>query len=91
MISKNLEIVSSCPLPTSFTLHMESPFEVFPKQFSLLPQKTGIVKIDFDPTLNQSKFSSRIKDKLFIKHNNHPKKEVFPVTAEFCYPNLKIP
>lgn len=71
-------------------MHIEPPFEVLPKTFALLPGKQGIVKIDFNPRLNQNKFSNKISEKLYIKHNKHPKKESFDVIAEFCYPNLKL-
>ena len=90
IMSKNLEIISSGPLPTLFSLHIEPPFEVFPKSFSLLPNKSGIIKIDFNPIGRKSRFSNRISEKLHIKHNKHPKNETFDVLAEFCYPNLVI-
>lgn len=52
IMSQNLEIYSPGPLPTCFSLHIEPPFEVLPKTFSLLPKKSGIIKIDFNPSLN---------------------------------------
>ena len=90
IMSKNLEIISSGPLPTLFSLHIEPPFEVFPKSFSLLPNKSGIIKIDFNPIGRKSRISNKISEKLHIKHNKHPKNETFDVLAEFCYPNLVI-
>jgi hydrocephalus-inducing protein len=89
-LSQDLEVLCSSPLPTSFTLFIEPPFTVCPDSVSLNPGKKTTVRVDFDPTLKKDRVSGQIADKLWIRHLKHPKSESFPVTAEFCYPNLAI-
>lgn len=90
IISQDLEIICSSQLATNFALLIEPPFNVSPENVSLLPGKKAIVRVDFDPTLKKDKISGQIFDKLWIRHNKHPKNESFPVSAEFCYPNLAM-
>lgn len=90
IISQDLEITCGSPLAANFSLYVEPPFTVFPDNVSLLPGKKAVVRIDFDPTLKKDRVSGQISDKIWIKHYKHPKNESFPITAEFCYPNLAI-
>lgn len=48
----------------------------------------ALAQINFDPNLKTDKNSGVINTKLIIKHINHPHMENFPVSGEFCFPNL---
>ena len=89
-ISQELEITCSSPLASNFSLYVEAPFSVTPDTVALLPGKKAVVRVDFDSKLKKDRLSGQISDKIWIKHFKHPKNESFPVSAEFCYPNLAI-
>jgi hydrocephalus-inducing protein len=89
-LSQDLEITCASPLPVVFSLYIDTPFTVTPDNLSMAPGKKAIVRVDFDPTQKKDRISGNITDKLWIKHQKHPKNENFPVTAEFCYPNLVL-
>ena len=48
------------------------------------------VKVNFNPNLKTDKNSGVINTRLIIKHINHPHMENFPVSGEFCFPNLEF-
>lgn len=89
-ISQNLQITCPGPLPMNFSLFTEAPFTISPNNFSLLPKKSCTVKIEFDPSIRQSRASGKITEKMHVKHLKHPKNETYELFAEFCYPNLSL-
>ena len=48
------------------------------------------MKVHFNPNLKTDKNSGVLNTKLIIKHINHPHMENFPVSGEFCFPNLEF-
>ena len=89
-MSQNLSISCPGPLPINFSLYTESPFTVSPSSFSLLPKKSCIVKVEFDPSTRQSRVSNKISERLHVKHLKHPKNETYELAAEYCFPNLSL-
>lgn len=89
-ISKNIEITSQSVLPTNFILHTEHPFDVNPKNFSLMSKKSFVVKVSFDPNFEQDKISKKISKKLFIKHYKHPTQQTIDLVGQMSMPNLEF-
>lgn len=64
---------SSSPLPVSFSLYIDQPFDVEPKEIYLLPKRSETIKISFNPNIYDAKVSTKMKETLYIRYNGHPK------------------
>lgn len=89
-MSQELEVECAGPLPVNFGVMVDWPFTVSPDSMALLPKKKGMLKIDFDPSQKKDRISGHFAEKLYVKHNRHPKNDTIDVTAEFCFPNLTL-
>ena len=77
-------------MPVSFALFIDQPFDIEPRELSLLPKRTEVIQISFNPNIYDAKISTKVKESLYIRYNGHPKNQKLDVFAEFCYPNIRL-
>ena len=90
LISRNLEISNISQLPTNFNVKVTAPFSINKDSFSLIPGRSAVLKIDFDPSLKADRVSGFSRNKLQIVHVDHPQRDYINLLGEVCFPNLKV-
>ena len=89
-LSKDISITCGALLPANFLLKCTPPFSINRERFSLEPNQSESLRIDFDPGHKYDKTSGQAVQKLQIIHQDHPQKDNIELIGEVCFPNLKM-
>ncbi|KAJ3226665.1 hypothetical protein HK099_004409 [Clydaea vesicula] len=90
VITQELKLTNTSPLPLHISFKCSQPYSVhFNESDSFLkPEGELRVIVQFDPSYNVSRLSSKEHSKLYISYSEHPQKEVVDLFSDMSFPNL---
>lgn len=86
-----LKNVSSLPLHISF--RCRDPYSIITNELDqglLLPGSSTTVVVQFDPSYNSKRISTKEHSKIAICYSEHPQKDIVEVFSEMTFPNISI-
>lgn len=83
-----LEIANVSPLPLTFTLSVNRPFEIDRPHWTLEPQEAGTVQLSFDPMYKRDLKSIFVQSKVNIRYSDNPQVDSLNVSADINFPNI---
>ncbi|MCQ2815786.1 MAG: hypothetical protein MJ252_00825, partial [archaeon] len=89
-ISEKLIIKNVAGLKADFNIIAEPPFSISKDKFTIMPNESETIQVDFDPSANKKKKKIELfEGKLIFKHNNHSKVEDLKMLVQINFPNIK--
>jgi hydrocephalus-inducing protein len=86
-----LKNVSSLPLHISFRCN--EPYSILTNELEqglLLPGSSTTVVVQFDPSFNYQRISTKEHSKIAICYSEHPQKDIIEVFSEMTFPNVAL-
>ena len=85
---KEITLKNVSSLTLSFYLKTEMPFNLNGYEFTLQPNESAEVIIDFDPMYEDRRTSHTIEKALTVVYRSHPTREKVKINAFIAFPNL---
>lgn len=87
---KEITLKNMSSLTLSFYLKTEMPFNLNGYEFTLQPNESAEVVIDFDPMYEDRRTSHTIEKALTVVYRSHPTREKVKINAFIAFPNLSF-
>lgn len=89
-IKKDLTLTNKSLVTLSFILKTEIPFNLSIWEYTLAPDESLTVTIEFDPCFRDDKESCIVEKLLSIQYRGHSQRDSIKLTAENIFPNIKF-
>jgi len=90
VIKKDVTLTNKSAVTLSFIMKTEIPFNLNMWEYTLGPEESLTISVEFDPLFRDEKESCIVDKLMVIQYRGHSQRDSIRLTGEVVYPNIKF-